>query len=144
MVLKNYPIKSIKDLYGGEPWSHRWIKIGRTLYTLNEIENDIIRKNFGEPRIHFALNCGAKSCPPLSNMAFTEQNLYSLLSQNTKSFINSDENMITKSKMQLSQIFDWYKVDFGNIVEFISKYSTTKPQSNAEISFKNYDWSLNE
>ncbi len=144
LILDNYPIKSIKDINGGKPWDKRFIKIGSTFYSLNDIENEIIRKKFGEPRIHFALNCAAKSCPILVNKAFTKENLNSLLESNTKNFINGPENTITKDKLEISSIFDWYGSDFDDLVGFIGKYSTTKPNTNAKISFKNYNWSLNE
>jgi Protein of unknown function, DUF547 len=144
LVLDNYPVKSIKDINGGKPWDKRFIQIGSTFYSLNDIENEIIRKKFGEPRIHFALNCAAKSCPILVNKAFTKENLNSLLESNTKSFINGPENTITKDKLEISSIFDWYGSDFDDLVGFIGKYSTTKPNPNAKISFKNYNWTLNE
>jgi len=144
LVLDNYPIKSIKDIHGGKPWDKRFIQIGSTFYSLNDIENEIIRKKFGEPRIHFALNCAAKSCPILVNKAFTKENLNTLLESNTKSFINGPENTVTKDKLEISSIFDWYGSDFDDLVGFIGKYSTTKPNTNAKISFKNYNWTLNE
>lgn len=144
LVLDNYPVKSIKDINGGKPWDKRFIQIGSTFYSLNDIENEIIRKKFGEPRIHFALNCAAKSCPILVNKAFTKENLNTLLESNTKSFINGPENAISKDKLELSSIFDWYGSDFDDLVGFIGKYSTTKPNTNAKISFKNYNWALNE
>ncbi|HMR87601.1 MAG TPA: DUF547 domain-containing protein [Saprospiraceae bacterium] len=144
LVLDNYPIKSIKDINGGKPWDKRFIQIGSTYYSLNEIENEIIRKKFGEPRIHFALNCAAKSCPILVNKAFTKENLNSLLESNTKNFINGPENTITKDKLEISSIFDWYGIDFDDLRGFIGKYALTKPSPNAKITFKNYNWALNE
>lgn len=144
LILDYYPIKSIKDINGGKPWDKRFIQIGSTFYSLNDIENEIIRKKFGEPRIHFALNCAAKSCPILVNKAYTIENLNSLLESNTKNFINGPENTITKDKLEISSIFDWYGSDFDDLISFIGRYSTTKPNPNAKISFKNYNWALNE
>ncbi len=144
LILDNYPIKSIKDINGGKPWDKRFIQIGSTFYSLNDIENEIIRKKFGEPRIHFALNCAAKSCPILVNKAYTKENLNSLLESNTKNFINGPENTITKDKLEISSIFDWYGSDFDDLISFIGRYSTTKPNPNAKITYKNYNWALNE
>jgi len=144
LVLDHYPIKSIKDINKGKPWDERFIQIGHTFYSLNDIENEIIRKKFGEPRIHFALNCAAKSCPILVNKAFTKENLNTLLESNTKSFMNGTLNTITKDKVELSSIFDWYGSDFDDLIGFVTKYAIVKPNPNAKISFKTYDWSLNE
>src|SRR6185503_8950236 len=65
LVLDHYPINSIRDLNEVNPWDEVWIKLGNTTYSLNQIENEIIRKQFNDPRIHFALNCASISCPPL-------------------------------------------------------------------------------
>ena len=144
LILDSYPVKSIKDINNGSPWDLKWIKLNNRTYSLNEIENDIIRKQFKEPRIHFALNCAAKSCPPLFNIAFDNDNISSLLESQTKSFINSTENNVSKTKIVISRIFEWYSVDFGNVVNFINKYHTKKANLNASISYKSYDWALNE
>lgn len=144
LVLDHYPIKSIKDINNGKPWDERFIQVGNTVYSLNEIENGIIRKKYGEPRIHFALNCAAKSCPILYSTAFTKENLSKLLETNTNKFINGSQNKINIDMVELSSIFDWYGSDFEDLLGFVTKYANVKPNSNAKISFKAYDWSLNE
>ena len=68
LILENYPLESIRDI--GDPWDIIFIKVGEKEYSLNDIEHKIIRKEFNEPRIHFALVCAAKSCPPLLNEAY--------------------------------------------------------------------------
>ena len=143
LILKNYPVKSIQDINSGKPWDLKWIVLGGKTYTLNNIENDIIRPTFKDPRIHFALVCAAKSCPPLANAAFTAANLQSMLDARAKGFINSSSNEISKGKVTVSEIFDWYKSDFGNVIAFLNKYATTKIDADATIAYKDYDWSLN-
>ena len=141
MVVDNYPLNSIKDLEGGKPWDKKWINIKGTTYSLNQIENEIIRPTFNEPRIHFAVNCAAKSCPPLMNKAWNASSLEADLEKATKVFINNTTyNTIDNGKAQVSKIFDWYKEDFADIKKYISKYSGKEVK---EISFKEYDWSLN-
>lgn len=144
MIIDNYPVKSITSLYTGKPWDHPWIIIDNKTYSLNDIEHKIIRPQFKEPRIHFAVNCASVSCPPLANKAYTAENLESMLEKATSSFINSKENIITSSAIKLSPLFDWYKVDFGDVRNFISKYSKIKPSKSATISFLEYNWNLNE
>ncbi|MFN8243726.1 MAG: DUF547 domain-containing protein [Ferruginibacter sp.] len=144
LILDNYPVSSITKLHNGKPWDVKWILLGGKTYSLNNIENDIIRPQYNDPRIHFAVNCAAVSCPPLSNTAFTESNINSLLTSRATSFINSAANELSASKIKLSKIFEWYKTDFGNTILFINKYSKTKINDNAIIEYKDYDWNLNE
>lgn len=144
LILDNYPVSSIQDIAGGKPWDKKWIKLGGKTYSLNQIENDIIRPEFKEPRIHFAVNCAAQSCPPLGNKAFTAENLNSLLEKQTKSFINNSKyNTINANGAKVSKIFDWYGADFGNKQAFLNKYSSTKIAASAEITYSEYDWALN-
>ncbi len=144
MILNNYPVKSITKLYNGEPWKYSWIKLAGKTISLDNIEHDILRAKYKDPRIHFAVNCASKSCPQLPQEAFTSKNLDKLLTQNAKSFFNSTLNIITKDKMKLSKILDWYKQDFGNVHQFVSKYSEIKPNKSAKIEYLEYDWGLNE
>ena len=145
LVVDNYPVNSIKDIASGKPWDKKFIKLdGRTM-SLNDIENGIIRKDFNEPRIHFAVNCASISCPKLLNKAYTSGNLNSLLESQTKRFINDNAmNSITATNPQISNIFDWYKADFGNVISFLNKYSNTEIESSAKISYKEYNWNLNK
>ncbi len=143
-VISNYPLKSIKDLDGGKPWDAKWINLNGKTLSLNNIENDIIRPTFNEPRIHFAVNCAAKSCPPLLNKAWTASNLESNFTKTAKAFINSSENNVTADKAQLSNIFNWYAGDFGDIITFINKYSNVKVNAGSPIEYLDYNWALNE
>ena len=145
LIIDNYPVKSIKDIK--DPWGTKFFTLGNKKYSLEEIEHQILRK-MDEPRIHFAINCASFSCPNLLNEAYTEANLESQLNSVTKSFINDkSKNTITASKIEISKIFDWFGDDFkkkGSIIDFFNKYSAVKINSNAKISFKDYNWSLNE
>jgi hypothetical protein len=145
LVIDNYPLKSIKDLHNGKPWDVKWIKIGDKTYSLNNIENDIIRPKYKEPRIHFAVNCAAKSCPPLLNKAWTANNLETNLANQAEKFINSTKyNQISASAVKASRIFDWYKEDFGDLINYLNQFSSTKINNTAKITFVEYDWALNK
>jgi hypothetical protein len=143
LMVDNYPLKKITDLDGGKPWDVKRIKIGGEKYSLNQIENDIIRPKFNDARVHFVLNCAAKSCPPLFNQAFLAATLDKQLASRTRQFVRSKNMDLTENLVKLPKIFDWYKADFGEIVAFLNKYSTVKIASTATIEFKEYDWSLN-
>lgn len=146
LICHNYPVTSITNLSGGKPWDQNVVKIGAKQYSLNDIENTIIRPRFKEARIHFAVNCAAKSCPPIMNSAFMAEKLSRQLQKQTTKFINSSENNITAAKVEISKIFDWYKDDFekGNLIQFLNKYSTIPINDDATIVFKEYDWNLNK
>lgn len=147
LVLDYYPTK--KGLANvDKAWHKKFINIAGRTYSLNEIENDIIRPRFNEPRIHFAVNCAAKSCPKLYNKAFNSKELYSQLERLTRQYIqNTIHNKMGKDHVQLSKIFEWYRVDFdnnGGLLNFIKKYSKTTIEDNAKITFLEYNWTLNE
>lgn len=144
LILSNYPLNSITDLEGGKPWDKKWISLNGQIYSLNDIENTIIRPRFKEARIHFAVNCAAKSCPKIGNFAYEENTLNTLLEKQTRSFINNKENSITPDKVQVSKIFEWYATDFGDLISFLNTYSNVKINEDATIEFIEYDWSLNE
>ncbi len=145
LIVQNYPLESITKLHGGKPWDVKWIEIGSNTYSLNEMENDILRPEFNDARIHFAVNCAAVSCPPLLNKAWTADNLESNFEKQAKSFINNPVfNKIQPSSIEVSKIFDWYGSDFGNLINYLNRYSETAINKNATIKYKEYDWSLNE
>lgn len=143
LIVENYPISSITNLDGGKTWDVQRITIDGKKYSLNHIEHQILRK-LDEPRIHFLLNCAAKSCPPLYNYAFTPANVNKLLESQTKRFIQSSYNQIKENEIHLSMIFKWYETDFGNLIAFINRYTATKVNEKAKINYLPYDWALNE
>lgn len=144
LILENYPVESIMDINGGKAWDKKWIKLGNQTYSLNQIENDILRPQFNDPRIHFAVNCAAKSCPPLMNKAWTADNLEKDLEARTKAFINNRAyNVYNDSGIKVSKIFEWYAKDFGQLNHFINKYSVVQLTDYANIEFQKYDWKLN-
>ncbi|MEO1628882.1 MAG: DUF547 domain-containing protein, partial [Bacteroidota bacterium] len=145
LIVDNYPLSSITNLDGGKTWKVKRISIGGKKYSLDQIENGILRPTYKDARIHFAVNCAARSCPPLLNRAWTAANLNSNFDKQAKAFINNPKfNKIGAGKVEISKIFEWYAADFGNIVDYLNKYSTTKISSGAAVGYLDYDWALNE
>ncbi len=145
LILDNYPTKSILNFDGGKTWDVRRIRLNDKKYSLNNIENDILRPQFKDPRIHFAINCAARSCPPLWNHAFTPENLSAALEARTSAFINDKKyNTLASTRAQISKIFDWYRTDFGDLKKFLNKYSDTKLKNTAAVEFNEYNWDLND
>lgn len=154
LIIRNYPVKSIKDIAGkipfvNTPWDIQFIQIEDETYDLNNLEHGIIRKEFDEPRIHFVLVCAAMSCPKLRNEAFTAEKLEAQLEEEAIYFFNNPaKNEISTEKIKISKLLDWYWGDFKGIaksrVEYVNRYSTTKVNVDAEVDFMDYQWELNE
>jgi len=151
LIVDNYPIRSIKDLGGAiykvnTPWDNRFILIEGYDYDLNNIEHDILREEWSDPRIHFAVNCASISCPKLLNVAFNANSLDKQLDKVAAGFINGDKNDIQTGQAKLSRIFKWFNGDFtkeGSLIEFLNKYSSVQINADAALDYQAYDWSLN-
>lgn len=158
---KNGELKSIKKIGGvfRNPWKIKFFKfLGKESF-LDEIEQDIARKNFAYPRMHFAFNCASISCPSLQPLAFTADKLDLLLDNATREFFkdNSRNSIETsRSTLGLSPILKWYKDDFENskklgpLRRFLVTYFPFTPQQlkkfeagQYNIKYLPYDWNLN-
>jgi hypothetical protein len=155
LIVDNYPTESIRDLGPKlkiplikDVWHYKFFKIGGEESSLDEIEHSILRKEFDEPRIHFAINCASVSCPPLLNEAFVADRIDAQLEKVTTAFINDPvRNKITSDEIQISSIFSWFKGDFtknGSLIDFLNNYSKVKIKPSAKISHMDYNWNLNE
>lgn len=156
LILSGYPgVQSIKDLGSlfKSPWKKKIARINGKVMTLDHIEHAILRPQFKDPRVHFAINCAAKSCPPLSGTPFTGTKLDVQLDGLARAFVNDPKNNYLKGNtLYVSAIFKWFKTDFKNgIVDFFLKYSqgdfNTRLQAvgnDVNIRYLDYDWSLNE
>jgi len=147
LVLERYPVNSIKDV-STKPWDKRFIKIGANTHTLNDIENKIIRRQFKDARIHFAVNCATISCPKLSNKAFTVKNVEKELDRLTKEFFKSENVKLVEKSAQLSKIFEWYADDFieesESVLKFVERYSGMTFHPKVKVSYLDYSWKLNK
>jgi len=155
LVLQNYPVKSIKDIGGfmKSPWSRKVARVAGKELTLDDIEHKIIRPRFKDARIHFALNCAAIGCPPLSNRAFAAETLEQQLEAACYAALNDPRWVeVTGREIRVSKIFDWYRKDFeeysGSLREFIARYREKDRETildeTRKLTFKDYDWSLNK
>ncbi|HET7153631.1 MAG TPA: DUF547 domain-containing protein [Candidatus Kapabacteria bacterium] len=162
LICDKYPLKSIKDVDCGDghktaAWDKDFVVIHNKRMTLNDMENKVIRPNFKEPRIHFALVCAAKSCPPLRTEAYRADVLDGQLNDQAKTFLQDTSKNLFDTQHRvahLSEVFDWYRNDFGgtdeSVLRFISWYLPdavgndlrTTP-AGWHIVYKSYDWSLN-
>lgn len=164
--------ESIRDLGSlfTSPWEKKFFTLFGEKHNLDDIEHEMIRTWFKEPRIHAALVCAAVSCPPLRNEAFIADKLTEQLDNQMQLFLadNSRNEIIVdgqKGKASLSSIFKWYREDFkkGNegfhsLFDLLAAYSNAmvdgdnNPQAQRSfiqradypITFKDYDWRLND
>jgi hypothetical protein len=163
---------SIRDLGGffTSPWEKKFFSLFGVKHTLDDIEHKMIREWFKEPRIHVALVCAAVSCPPLLNEAYTAPTLNAQLDKQMNAFLSDksrNQVIFTKGQIraELSSIFKWYKGDFEkgdggftSLYDLLLAYDDAllSDDSDSEkvrklliqgeypITYKDYDWRLND
>jgi hypothetical protein len=160
LVIDNHPLKSIRKigLLPGAAWREKIVPLKRLKgkdVSLSHVENDILRKRFREPRIHFALVCASESCPPILAEAYTAAKLNRQLENQTASFLKDNAHNrydADKGVLYLSKIFNWYEKDFGKNQDqrllFVGDYldelqSDLEKGKKIRIQYLPYDWSLN-
>lgn len=155
LVLKNYPVKSIKAIgwYIFSPWEKNVVKVNGQWLTLNQIENEIIRPRFKDARIHFALNCASIGCPPLANHAYVGAKLDQQLDAAVRRALNDDHWVrVETDRILLTAIFNWYQQDFveyaGSVRQFIARYREKDKQAildeSRPLEYMDYNWNLNK
>jgi len=165
LITKNYPIASIKGIGGwfASPWKIEFLTLRGDVHSLDDIEHTMLRKEFNEPRIHFALVCAAVSCPALRNEAYVAERLDSQLDAAADRFLSDPERNrfdLQSRTLYLSSIFKWYADDFNPKFGTSTVFAATVfviarmkrlglvPNdliaSAISTEFLPYDWSLNE
>jgi len=159
-VLEVYPIASIRPKVLGIP---NWLSfldfftrsntiIGGKKYSLNQIEHAILRPEFAEPRIHFALVCASVGCPLLRRGAYFPESVRTQLEADASRFIHNPDKVrydAQKKTLYLSKIFKWYGEDFvkaaGSVAGYVGGYLGPEAAvgDGWAIVFLPYDWNLN-
>jgi hypothetical protein len=166
-IINNYPTTSIRNIFG--VWDRQKFRVVQEEMTLDQIEHQILRKQFNEPRIHVALVCAAQSCPPLRNEPYTGEKFEAQLEEEARKFLTNPANFRIDQeagKVYVSSIFKWFGEDFQKsygksenfvglnaketaYLNFIAQYLTPAQQTyltqgGYKVNYLNYDWSLNE
>lgn len=158
IVVDHYPVKSIRDI-STDPirrlnvFEKPSVPFGTGKISLDEIEHKRIRERFRDPRIHFVINCAARSCPSMPAKAIRGATLNEVLDQQTRHFL-SDVRVELKGGVTVvhaSRIMDWFKEDFekwgGGTVSFLRRYLPAAKQKQlngkVRVEYTDYDWSLN-
>jgi len=164
-VVAGYPTKSIRDL-STDPiirlnvFKKETISIRGGKTSLDAIENAKIREGFKDPRIHFAINCAAKSCPPIRPEAYVGARIGEQLDDQARRFLNGPLGVKLKKdgdslEITTTMIMKWFKDDFekwgGGRVAFIRKFVTPDKQKqidaakgDVDFEFHDNDWDLND
>jgi len=151
-VLDNYPIRSIRNT--SAPFTEARHRLGGTQVSLDHVESQL--RAMGDPRIHAALVCGARSCPPLRREAYVAGRLQQQLDDNVCHWL-ADPSLNTfdseRAQAEISPIFEWYEKDFdsypGGLQGFLRQYAPPDVKAvlgkrKFRIYFKKYDWGLND
>lgn len=151
-ILKNYPTESIWELKAS--FKEKRHKLGGAIVSLNDIENNNLRPEFGY-RTHAVLVCAARSCPPLQQSAYSGSGLDEQVAHAYRTWLartDLNEFLINKNEANVSSIFKWFKGDFekaGGAKTVMAKYApaSAKPlleKSDCKITYKSYNWGLND
>ena len=157
LVADHHPVKSIKDIGGlfGSPWKLKVVRLWDRLTTLDDVEHGTLRADYHEPRIHFALVCAARSCPPLRSEAYVGKRLETQLQDQGRIFLaDRAKNRVDPAgqTLWLSPIFKWFREDFTangkSVPEFVLPFlpaveSSGASPRNFKVRYTDYDWSLN-
>jgi hypothetical protein len=151
-VLQAFPIQSVKDIapdFGF--FSQDRIVLASQKTSLNTLEKKMLLQTYKDPRIHFAVNCASRSCPPLLAEPYQAGKLEAQLDGATRTFLQDNPEALQiaadRGSWKVSSLFDWYAGDFaaaGGAVAFIRKYRTDAVPETVKPAFLPYDWSLNE
>lgn len=157
VVLDHYPVGSTRDiaispgLFSIGPWGARLLRIEGEQVSLDDIEHRILRPIWRDPRLHYALNKGARGCPSLQPEPFMPAQAERQLDTAALQFINSSRAVwIENSLLYTSSIYRWFKSDFGGddrgVIRHLMAYAepnlAMRLQFYRRITGDAYDWAL--
>ena len=155
VVLDNWPVRSIREIRSGlrpGPWRRKLVTVGGVDLSLDDIEHEILRKGWTEPRVHYAVNCASIGCPNLPLRAFRGATLGPALDAAARAYINSPRGVRFDGEvLVVSSIYKWYAADFGGsdarVIAHLGRHADeplkTRLQRVTRIGRDAYDWSLN-
>lgn len=172
LVADHYPVEEasgpflkMKNLLAGRPANSVWqiedvftrphCPVAGQPRSQDEIEHEILRP-LGEPRIHFAINCAALSCPPLIPEAYVADRIDAQLDARVRAFVADPHHFRLERNgdptLHLNRVLDWFGEDFGGVDglrDFFQPYVDADlgriiADPETEVSFMDYDWTLND
>jgi len=155
VVLDAWPVRSIRDIRSGlvaGPWKRKAVTVAGVELSLDDIEHNIMRKGWSDPRVHYAVNCASYSCPNLPLRAFRGATLEPALEAAARAYVNHSRAVrFDGETLIVSSIYDWYADDFGGsdarVIAHLARYANAplraRLQAATRIDRNAYDWSLN-
>ncbi|MGQ0531708.1 MAG: DUF547 domain-containing protein [Caulobacteraceae bacterium] len=161
-VLENYPIRSIRDVRSRTldprgligPWRTERVRVEGRRLTLDAIEHDILRPTFGDPRVHYAVNCASIGCPNLPTRAWRAATLDQDLDAAARAYVNHRRGarFDANGRLEVSSIYNWFARDFGGspngVLAHLRTYAapalSERLRSTRVVAGHSYDWSLND
>ncbi|NNE91132.1 MAG: DUF547 domain-containing protein [Verrucomicrobiales bacterium] len=150
LIIDHYPVKTIKKIGPliGTPWDVKSVELFGDTTTLNKLEHGILREDYDEPRLHFAIVCAAMGCPPLRTEAFTAAKLDEQLDDQARVFLSqANKNRVEGDTLYLSPIFKWFDGDFEKGGKSVQDYVNPwfkADTSRLKVKYTDYDWDLNK
>ncbi len=165
VVLQDYPVESIKDIKSKGtgffdvkawvgPWRTKLVTVEGRELSLDDIEHEIMRPTFKDPRVHYAVNCASIGCPNLKATPWTAETLEADLEAGARAYVNSPRGVVVNAdgSLKVSSIYVWFKEDFGGndegVIAHLRKYAepelAKKLEGQPRIAGDDYDWSLNQ
>lgn len=161
VVLDAYPVQSIRsirskgvglDLKGLiGPWREKRVTVGGRRLSLDDIEHGILRPQFRDPRVHYAVNCASIGCPDLQPRAWRAETLDADLDAAARAYVRHPRGVAVEAEgLRLSSIFDWFAEDFGGLDGVRSHLARYAPNATIAEAARTqrvlgyrYDWSIN-
>jgi hypothetical protein len=151
-VIERHPLASVREVPGFfDRARHR---VAGRMRTLDDLEHRVIRVRFPDARVHVALNCAARSCPPLHGRAFRAASLSSTLDRLARAMVANERHVrVRDGALEVSRLFEWFGDDFrrdggGSVLGWIRRYAADGALAGlpegATIRFIAYDWRLND
>lgn len=148
-VLSHYPLKSVMDVPGF--FDKQQFNVAGERLTLNELEKQKLLAPYKDARVHFALVCAAKSCPPLLNKAYTPAQVEAQLEAQARQTLQSPKFIKVQDggkKVLVSEIFKWYEQDFlqeaSSIAAYINRFRQHALPQGYRLGYYTYSWDLND
>ena len=163
VVLDHYPVDSIRDinispgLFSGllnrGPWGKTLIEVEGEALSLDDVEHRILRPIWGDPRVHYAVNCASIGCPDLQSEPYRGAAIDAQLDAAARDYVNDPRGVaVENGKLIVSSIYEWFKADFGGddrgVIEHLQRYAAPALAASLEpfpaIDDDRYDWRLND
>jgi hypothetical protein len=159
LILKHDPVDTIRDIdispgfFSDGPWGAKLATVDGVKLSLDNIEHDILRENWDDPRVHYAVNCASIGCPNLAREAYRGETLDAQLERAARAYIASPRGVrFDGDRVTASKIYSWYDEDFGGseagVIKHLRQYAEGETAERlsglSSIDDYEYDWSLND